>query len=354
MVLLIIFSVKLRWFPGGAVAPPGSNFFIVVYHLILPAIPLMFVLFGYISRHARAGTMSVLESPYVRAAYLKGLPPRRVITHHVLRNALPATVTVVFLQIAFMITGLTVIEVLFTYPGLGKLTLDAANRHDVPLLQACALLVGVIIMGLNLLADIVHAFMDPRIRLGGRGVSVLKTRARPAAERESVVRAAVEAKQFVRAEKRRRWRFVLRRLCRRPVFLICFVILVFWVIAALFWRWMVPHDPYLVSSVNVLGGPSAVNWLGTDELGRDVLSRVLAGASTVLTIAPAAVALSMGLGTFTGLAAAYYRGLIDDMLMRTVDVLIAVPALLVAVMVLSALGSSVTVLIFVIAILYAP
>jgi peptide/nickel transport system permease protein len=168
VILLIIFAVELHWFPAGAIPPRGSNFFVIVYHLLLPAVPLMFVLFGYISRHARAGTISVLESPYVRAAYLKGLPPRRVITHHVLRNALPATVTVVFLQVAFMITGLAVIEVLFTYPGLGKLTLDAANRHDVPLLQACALLVGVIIMGLNLLADIAHAFMDPRIRLGGR------------------------------------------------------------------------------------------------------------------------------------------------------------------------------------------
>jgi peptide/nickel transport system permease protein len=168
VVLLIVFAVKLHWFPAGAVAPPGSGFFVNVYYLILPAIPLMFVLFGYISRHARAGTLGVLESPYVRAAYLKGLPPRRVVTHHVLRNALPATITVVFLQVAFMITGLAVIEVLFTYPGLGKLTLDAANHHDVPLLQACALLVGVVIVGLNLIADLTHAFMDPRIRLRGQ------------------------------------------------------------------------------------------------------------------------------------------------------------------------------------------
>jgi peptide/nickel transport system permease protein len=167
IILLILFTVYLHWFPSTATPPPGAGFWQTIYHLLLPAIPIMFVLFGYIARHARAGTMSVAESPYVRAAYLKGLPRRRIVTHHILRNALPGTVTVVALQAAFIIAGLAVIEVLFSYPGLGKLVLDSANGHDVPVLTASALVVGLIIMGINLIADILYAVLDPRVRLRG-------------------------------------------------------------------------------------------------------------------------------------------------------------------------------------------
>jgi peptide/nickel transport system permease protein len=182
--------------------------------------------------------------------------------------------------------------------------------------------------------------MEPRVALGGSEPG----------QRLS----EEESRQTIRVEKKRRSRYLLRQLFSRPTFIFCLLVLVFWIISALCWRWMVPYDPYGASPADVLAGPSSSHWLGTDELGRDALSRMLAGAATVLTIAPAAVALSMLLGTLIGLGAAYYRGFIDDALMRTVDVLIAVPALLIAVMVLSALGPSVIVLILVIAVLYAP
>jgi peptide/nickel transport system permease protein len=156
-----------------------------------------------------------------------------------------------------------------------------------------------------------------------------------------------------RSARRKRRRYLVLRLLHSPTFIIGALVLLFWVVVALTWRWIVPEDPFATTSATIQP-PSAAHWLGTDDLGRDVLSRVLAGAADVLTIAPAAMALSILGGTILGLAAGYYRGLADDILMRTADVLIAMPALILAVVVLSALGTSKLILIVVIALLYTP
>ena len=167
VVLLYIFAVWLKWLPVSAMPPEGSPFYERLYYLILPAIPLMFLELGYIARMARVGTVQVLSMPYIRTAVLKGLPRRRVIFGHVLRNAMVPTVTVIGSQVGWLIGGLVVIEVLFVYPGIGKLMVDAALSHDVPLLEAAVLLVAIVYMLANLIADIVVAFLNPRIRMGG-------------------------------------------------------------------------------------------------------------------------------------------------------------------------------------------
>ena len=167
VVLLYIFAVWLKWLPVTAMPPEGSNFFDRFYYLILPAIPLMFLELGYIARMARVGTVQVLAMPYIRTAVLKGLPRRRVIFGHVLRNAMVPTVTVIGSQVGWLIGGLVVIETLFVYPGLGKLMVDAAQTHDLPMLEAAVLMVAIIYMVSNLIADIVVALLNPRIRMGG-------------------------------------------------------------------------------------------------------------------------------------------------------------------------------------------
>ena len=167
VVLLYIFAVWLKWLPVSALPPDGSPFYDRLYYLILPAIPLMFLELGYIARMARVGTVQVLAMPYIRTAVLKGLPRRRVIFGHVLRNAMVPTVTVIGSQVGWLIGGLVVVETLFVYPGIGKLMVDAAQTHDVPLLEASVLMVAVIYMLANLIADIVVALLNPRIRRGG-------------------------------------------------------------------------------------------------------------------------------------------------------------------------------------------
>jgi peptide/nickel transport system permease protein len=167
VILIWLFAVQLKWLPVTATAPDGSNIFERLYYLILPAIPLMFLELGYIARMARVGTVQVLGSPYIRTAVLKGLPRRRVIFGHVLRNAMVPTVTVIGSQIGWLIGGLVVIEFLFVYPGIGQLMLTSAQTHDVPMLEASVLMVAVIYMAANLIADIVVALLNPRIRKGG-------------------------------------------------------------------------------------------------------------------------------------------------------------------------------------------
>ena len=165
IILIVVFAVELKWLPVSATAPSGSGFFTQLKYLILPVIPLVLILFGYIARMARVGTVEALESDYARTAILKGLPRGVVIRRHVLRNSLLPTITVVATQTGYLIGGLVVIETLFRYNGIGLLTYNAANQHDIPMLEACVLTIGVVYMVVTLVADISFSLLNPRIRL---------------------------------------------------------------------------------------------------------------------------------------------------------------------------------------------
>ena len=166
IVLIVVFGVWLQWLPITANWPEGSGPLTQIYYLLLPSMPLVLVLFGYIARMTRAGTIGVLDSDYVRTAVLKGLPWRVVLWRHVLRNALLPTITVIATQLGGMIGGLVIIEVLFHYPGIGSLIFDAARAKDFPMLQAGVLLIGAIYTLAALAADILYSLLNPRVRFG--------------------------------------------------------------------------------------------------------------------------------------------------------------------------------------------
>jgi peptide/nickel transport system permease protein len=166
IILIVVFAVELAWLPVSATAPPGSGFFTQLKYLILPVIPLVLILFGYIARMARVGTIEALDSDYARTATLKGLPRGVMIRRHVLRNSLLPTITVIATQTGYLIGGLVVIETLFRYNGIGLLTYNAASvNHDIPMLEACVLTIGVVYMLVTLVADILFSLLNPRIRL---------------------------------------------------------------------------------------------------------------------------------------------------------------------------------------------
>ena len=167
IVLIVIFAIGLKWFPVTATAPPGTSPLGQLHYLILPAIPLVFVLFGYIARMARAGTIEALDSDYVRTAVLKGLPRSTVIRRHVLRNSLLPTITVIATQCGYLIGGLVIVETLFNYPGLGRLIFTAATNKDFPMLEAGVLVIGIVYLGATLIADILYTILNPRIRFQG-------------------------------------------------------------------------------------------------------------------------------------------------------------------------------------------
>jgi peptide/nickel transport system permease protein len=169
IVVIVVFGVALKVLPITAATSPGASPVNQLQHLILPVIPLVLILFGYIARMARAGTIEALESDYARTATLKGLPRSVVIRRHILRNSLLPTITVIATQTGYLIGGLVIVETLFNYQGIGRLIFSAANNKDFPMLEAGVLVIGIVYMVATLIADVLYTVLNPRLRVGVSG-----------------------------------------------------------------------------------------------------------------------------------------------------------------------------------------
>lgn len=167
IVLILIFGLLLNWLPVTAASPADADAVTQIRYLILPGLALVMVLFGYIARMARAGTIEALESDYTRTAFLKGLDTATVIRRHVLRNSLLPTIAVIATQMGYLIGGLVVIEKLFNYNGIGQRIYTAALNKDFTMLQSGVLVVGIVYLTATLLADILYSLLNPRIRYAG-------------------------------------------------------------------------------------------------------------------------------------------------------------------------------------------
>ena len=167
IVLIVVFGVALKWLPVTAQAPGGASFFTQVKFLLLPAFALTMVLFGYIARMARAGTIEALDADYTRTAVLKGLDNRTVLRKHVLRNSLLPTIAVIATQCGYLIGGLVVVERVFNYPGIGQRIFTAAQNKDFTMLQSGVLVIGLVYLVATLIADLLYSVLNPRIRFGG-------------------------------------------------------------------------------------------------------------------------------------------------------------------------------------------
>jgi peptide/nickel transport system permease protein len=163
-VLILVLAFRFPLFPPSSLIDPRVSLWSVAPSLVLPTLALVLGLLAHMTRMTRASMIEVLEKPYVRAARLKGLRPRLVILRHALRNALLPTVGIVAINVGFLIGGIVVVESVFAYPGLGRLMVDAVNHRDVPVIQMAALLIAVTYALANLAADLVYAYLDPRIR----------------------------------------------------------------------------------------------------------------------------------------------------------------------------------------------
>ena len=165
VLFIVLFSSTLDLFPSTSIVLPGTNPLTRPHILVLPTLTLTGVLFAYVMRMTRANVIEVMQTRYVRAAILKGLPMKRVILRHVLPNAMLPTITIIAQNFGWMLGGLIIVETVFAYPGLGQLVLKSIQTRDVPLLQALALLVAATYAISNLVADLSYAALDPRIRL---------------------------------------------------------------------------------------------------------------------------------------------------------------------------------------------
>jgi len=166
LILIQIFAFGLNLLPASSSVPPQVSFLEALPKLILPALTATLVLLAYVARLTRAGVIEELEKSYVRTATLKGLPYRTVVFKHVLRNALLPTITVIAISFGWLISGLVVVENVFNYPGLGRLLVFAIDRSDLPVIQAVIMVTVVGFASANLVADLLYAFLNPRISLG--------------------------------------------------------------------------------------------------------------------------------------------------------------------------------------------
>ena len=164
-ILVVVVGVSLGWLPVLATPPPNADIPTQIRYLLMPATAMAIVYFGYIARMTRAGTIDVLQSDYTRTATMKGLNTNQVMRRHVLRNALIPTVAVIAVQVGYLFGGIIAVEKIFNYNGMGQTMLFAAQRKDIPMLTAGAIVIGVVYMLATLTADMVTAWMNPRIRL---------------------------------------------------------------------------------------------------------------------------------------------------------------------------------------------
>lgn len=163
-VLILVFAVNIPIFPSVASVYDGMGFFARLNAMALPAMALTLVVLAHMMRMTRAAILNVMESAYIETAELKGLSAFKIIYRHALPNAIAPIVNVVMLNLAYLIVGVVVIEVIFVYPGLGQYLVDHVSKRDIPVVQASGLIFAAIFIGLNLIADVTALLTNPRLR----------------------------------------------------------------------------------------------------------------------------------------------------------------------------------------------
>ena len=162
--LILIVAVKLGWVPSLAAISPYMSFYQKLYVAILPMLALGISTITHPLRMTRGAIIGVMSQPFIEMAFLKGMPRWRVVFFHALPNALAPIITVVTFALAWLIVGVVVVEVIFVFPGVGQLMVDAVAQRDIPMVQACGLLFAATYIGLHLLADVLAILVSPRLR----------------------------------------------------------------------------------------------------------------------------------------------------------------------------------------------
>jgi peptide/nickel transport system permease protein len=162
-ILILLFAVKTGWFPGISNVNKDLALGDKLFRTLLPAATLTLVVVAHMMRMTRAAIINLLSSDYIEMAHLKGIRPMRVIFYHALPNAWGPIVNVIALNLAYLVVGVVIVEVVFVYPGLGQLLVDSVSKRDVPVVQACSMIFAGVYILLNLLADIVSIVTNPRL-----------------------------------------------------------------------------------------------------------------------------------------------------------------------------------------------
>ena len=163
-LLVKYLSIRLGWFPSLANVAPDTPMLERLTLTFLPMLTLVLVVVAHMMRMTRASVLNIMASPYIEMAFLKGLPKSRVVVRHAFPNALAPIISVIALNLAYLIVGVVIVEAVFVYPGMGQLMVDAVSKHDLPVVQACGLIFASAFILLNMTADILAIMSNPRLR----------------------------------------------------------------------------------------------------------------------------------------------------------------------------------------------
>jgi len=163
-IMVLIFAVKLKWLPSTLYLTGNETWIELLKAMAMPLITLVIVVSAQMIRMTRAGILNVMSSPYIEMAILKGVPRKRIILRHALYNAIGPIVNVIALNLAYLVSGVVIVETIFSYPGLAKLMIDGVQTRDLPLVQACAMIFCAVYVVLILIADIASILSNPRLR----------------------------------------------------------------------------------------------------------------------------------------------------------------------------------------------
>ena len=309
-----------------------GDFIDALMHMILPAIVLGTIPLAVIVRMTRSSMLEVLGEDYIRTARAKGLTRMRVIVIHALRNAMLPVVTVIGLQVGTLLAGAILTETIFSWPGLGRWLIDALQRRDYPVVQGGVLLVATMIILVNLLVDLLYGVVNPRIRHKKYGVIMSQV------TENKVITAPVPMTPLQEF-----WHYFKRN--KGAVVGLVYVAVM--IVIAVFANFLAPYNPADQFRDSLLAPPfwqeggSLAHLLGTDDVGRDILSRLMYGARLSLLVGCLVVVLSLILGVVLGLVAGYFGGVVDSIIMRVVDIMLALPSLLLALVLVAIFGPSI-------------
>eukprot|EP01041_Mallomonas_annulata_P028117 gene28117-49920_t len=244
-----------------------------------------------------------------------------MVLRHVLPNALLPAINVVALTVAWLLGGVVVIEMVFNYPGLGRLMIGAISDRDLALVQSIALIVATVYVLVNLSADLLTLVANPRLR------------------------TAVSKRAPHRPGALRRLAQVLKEMLARPSGAIGLLLVLLHLVVAVASPWLVPFDFKAISATLILSPPDATHWFGTDHLGRDVFTRTLLGGREAILVTVVATPLAVLWGGFAGVYLGLAGGRLDDVLMRVVDAFLALPWILKMLLLIATFGNGIEVLI---------
>ncbi len=338
IVLIMVFAVRLQWLPSGGT--PEGSLWEQLQVMILPALTLSALLFGYLARMSRAGTIEVLAADYTRTATLKGLSRTTVLRRHVLRNALLPTIAVIATQMSYLLGGLLIVETLVQLQGPRLADRQGRQRPRHPDVDGGGVHRRCVLDADDAAGRFADGLVEPTHSPGDKDMTTAVPVPVPVPD--------PSRRPNVRREMR-------RQLVRSKSLIAGSLILLFWIICAAVPSVIATDDPTLQDPLSKWLRPlTDGHFLGTDRPGRDVYSRVIYGAREIMIIAPAATLLGTVIGVILGLSMGYLRGAVDDIFSRIIEALISLPVILVALLALTALEPGRATIIAIIGFLFAP